>query len=156
MERILFVCTGNICRSPTAHAVFRHALRQAGLEHVVTCDSAGTHDYHVGKPPDARARETARKRGYEMEDLRARQITVRDFESFDRILAMDARNLAALKRMCPPPHAHKLALLCDVHTEYAGREVADPYYGGEQGFEEVLDLIETALEPLIERVRQRE
>lgn len=113
MIRVLFVCTGNICRSPTAEAVFRHAVRQAGLNDVVTCDSAGTHDYHIGEPPDERAQRTALKRGYDMSDLRARQITASDFEAFDHILAMDRHNLAALERMCPPQHAHKLRLFCD-------------------------------------------
>jgi protein-tyrosine phosphatase len=135
--------------------VFRHAVTQAGLDRIVRCDSAGTHDYHVGEPPDARAQRAALKRGYDMSALRARQVDERDFETFDHIVAMDNHNLAALERMCPPQHAHKLALLCDSHEDHAGREVPDPYYGGERGFEQVLDLIEAATPRLLEHVRKR-
>lgn len=153
--RILFVCTGNICRSPTAEAVFRHAVARAGLDKVVACDSAGTHDYHTGEPPDERAQRTALKRGYDMSQLRVRRIEPRDFEAFDHILAMDRDNLAVLERMCPPQHAHKLRLFCDHHDEHAGREVPDPYYGGARGFEQVLDLIERVTPQLLKRMRQR-
>ena len=154
MTRVLFVCMGNICRSPTAEAVFRHALRQAGLEQLIDCDSAGTHDYHVGDPPDPRAQRAAAQRGYDMSTLRGRQVDSRDFDEFDHILAMDHDNLALLARRCPPPHAHKLALFCDSDARYAGQNVPDPYYGGAQGFERVLDMSEQISGSLIERLRQ--
>jgi low molecular weight protein-tyrosine phosphatase len=110
MTRVLFVCMGNICRSPTAEAVFRHAAQQAGLEGAIDCDSAGTHDYHIGEPPDQRAQQAASLRGYDMSHLRGRQVSRQDFEQFDYVLAMDRHNLALLERQCPPQHAHKLSL----------------------------------------------
>ena len=152
--RILFVCTGNICRSSTAEAVFRQAVKQTQLEHLIECDSAGTHDYHVGEPPDARSQRAALRRGYDMSQLRGRQVRRPDFEQFDYLLAMDRHNLALLKRQCPPEHAHKLSLYCDFHAQYAGHEVPDPYYGGAQGFELVLDMIEKVSDSLLDRFRQ--
>ena len=152
--RILFVCMGNICRSPTAEAVFRHAVDAAGLHDPLECDSAGTHGYHIGEPPDQRAQHTAGRRGYDMSNLRGRKIGKQDFERFDYIVAMDRRNLSVLEGLCPAQHAGKLALYCDFHAEYAGREVPDPYYGGPRGFEQVLDMIEAVSEGLIARLQQ--
>ena len=154
MTRVLFVCMGNICRSPTAEAVFRRAVQIARLEEAIVCDSAGTHDYHIGEPPDLRAQEAAVLRGYEMSDLRGRQICEKDFEQFDYVLAMDRHNLLALDRMCPRQHVRKLSLYCDYHEKYAGQDVPDPYYGGAQGFETVLDIIEAVSASLIVRLPQ--
>jgi protein-tyrosine phosphatase len=152
--RVLFVCMGNICRSPTAEAVFRHAVAEAGLKDLIECDSAGTHGYHIGEPPDRRAQQAALRRGYDMSNLRGRKVGRQDFEQFDHVVAMDRHNLSLLEALSPAQHAHKLALYCDFHAEYAGREVPDPYYGGADGFEQVLDLIEAVSESLIARLRQ--
>jgi len=152
--RVLFVCMGNICRSPTAEAVFSYAVSQAGLQDAIECDSAGTHDYHIGEPPDRRAQQAALGRGYDMSNLRGRQVGKKDFEQFDYVVAMDKHNLALLTDQCPKPHAHKLGLFCDFHAAYAGRVVPDPYYGGPQGFEQVLDMIEAVSDSLIARLRQ--
>ena len=145
---------GNICRSPTAEAVFRHAVKAAGLADMIECDSAGTHDYHIGDPPDQRAQHAANRRGYDMSQLRGRQVGRQDFEEFDYVIAMDRRNHALLEALCPPQYAGKLALFCDFHGEFAGREVPDPYYGDPRGFERVLDLIETVSASLIARLRE--
>ena len=151
---VLFVCMGNICRSPTAEAVFRHAVANAELAHLIECDSAGTHGYHIGEPPDRRAQQAALRRGYDMSNLRGRKVGRKDFERFDHVVAMDRHNLALLEEMCPSQYAHKLALYCDFHAEFAGCEVPDPYYGGPQGFEQVLDMIEVVSASLIARLRQ--
>lgn len=148
--QILFVCMGNICRSPTAEGVVRAHLERAGLTSGVTIDSAGTHDYHIGAPPDARATKAAASRGYDLSDLRARHVTEFDFARFDRILAMDRDNLSLLRQACPAEHRHKLALLLEYSRNFAEREVPDPYYGGADGFEHVLDLIEDAAAGLID------
>ena len=143
---------GNICRSPTAEAVFKHYVAQADLKNVILSDSAGTHDYHIGDPPDPRAREAARRRNYDLESLRARRVTVEDFTSFDLVLAMDEHNLNLLRRRCPPEHAHKLRLFMEFGKSGV-REVPDPYYGGPQGFESVLDLVENAAQGLLRHIR---
>jgi len=145
---------GNICRSPTVEAVFRRKVEQAGLESVVDCDSAGTHDYHIGEPPDERAQRSALRRGYDMSGLRGRQVGCEDFEHFDYVLAMDRENLSLLERLCPRQHRGKLALFCDFHQSHAGKEVPDPYFGGEDGFEYVLDLAEEVAQSLIDRMRR--
>jgi low molecular weight protein-tyrosine phosphatase len=145
---ILFVCTGNICRSPTAHGVFLHMVRTAGLAAQLRVDSAGTHDYHVGEPPDARAQAHARRRGYDLSALRARQVTPRDFVGFERILAMDRGHLAILRRQAPAGYAG-LGLFMDYARPSPGPDVPDPYYGGEAGFERVLDMIELAARGLL-------
>lgn len=151
---VLFVCLGNICRSPTAEGVFRHKLRAAGLEHQVTVDSAGTGDWHVGKAPDQRTREVARRRGYALDDLRARQVAVDDFQRFELILAMDHSNLADLQRLRPAGSSSDLDLLLRRY-QLPLDEVPDPYYGGEAGFEQVLDLIEQACDGLLLEIRSR-
>ena len=148
---ILFVCMGNICRSPTAHGVFRKLVREAGLADRVLIDSAGTHAYHVGKPPDERAQETAQRRG---SDLRARAATQRDLERFDYILVMDRDNLNDLMAMCPPRLGSKVRLFMDFAPDMRAREVPDPYYGGPSGFEQVFDMVEAAAAGLLEHVRR--
>ena len=152
--KILFVCLGNICRSPTAEGVFRQFLKEAGLENDVQVDSAGTGDYHTGEPPDQRACEAAARRGYDLTALRARQVKRDDFAKFDYILAMDMENLRSLKRFCPPEYGHKVMLF----TEFCSRGpcvVPDPYGGGPDGFERVLDLIEDAARGLLDDVREK-
>ncbi len=150
---ILLVCMGNICRSPTAEGVLRDKLEEAGLLERVRLDSAGTHDYHVGKPPDRRAQEAARNRGYDLSALRARQVSSRDFSEFDLILAMDQDNYQSLLRQCPEPQRHKVRLFLSFSSQYANQEVPDPYYGGSQGFDHVLDMVEDAVEGLIATLR---
>jgi len=152
---VLFVCTGNICRSPTAHGVFLHMLREAGLAERVRVDSAGTHDYHVGEPPDRRTQDHARRRGYDLSMLRARQVSRADFERFDRILAMDRSHLAILRRLAPAQF-EGLGLFMDYATASPGREVPDPYYGRGDGFERVLDMIELAAAGLLDSLREAE
>ena len=155
MTRVLFVCMGNICRSPTAQGVFRKMVVDAGLENCVIIESAGTHAYHVGEPPDARAQQAAKRRGYEIADLRARQITQDDFRTFDLILAMDWENLALMQQQCPRAYKHKLHLLMRFAGEHDAATVPDPYYGGPEGFNTVLDYVEDACQGLIEVVRKR-
>lgn len=152
---VLFVCMGNICRSPTAHGVFRHKLSANGLNDWVRVDSAGTHNAHPGEPPDARSQQHARQRGYALDDLRARQITAQDFAQFDLILAMDWDNLALAQDLCPPEHAHKLRRLTEFCLRLDSPVVPDPYYGGARGFEEVLNLVEDACDGLLRYVQQR-
>jgi protein-tyrosine phosphatase len=154
--KVLFVCMGNICRSPTAEGVFRDKAKKAGLDAVLHIDSAGTHDYHIGKQPDARAQETARGRGYDLSDLRGRQVSAQDFETFDYILAMDEDNLAILLRQCPAHLQHKVRRFLSFSRRFPNLDVPDPYYGGRDGFDRVLDMVEDASEGLIEAVRARE
>jgi protein-tyrosine phosphatase len=142
VRSVLLVCTGNICRSPTADGVLRQLVREAGLEGRVRVDSAGTHGYHVGEAPDPRAQEHARRRGYDLSALRARQVEPGDFERFDLILAMDRGHLMLLRRLAPPDHRHKLRLFMEFAASWDLAEVPDPYYGGDAGFEQVLDMIE--------------
>jgi len=152
--KILFVCMGNICRSPMAEGVFKHFVAQAGLQDLIASDSAGTHDYHVGDPPDPRALRASERRGYDLSALRGRQVSRGDFGEFDYLLAMDETNLRVLERLCPSQHAHKLKLLMEFSTRQALREVPDPYYGGEPGFEHVLDLVEQATQGLLNHLRR--
>lgn len=149
---VLFLCMGNICRSPTAHGVFRYKVQAAGLAHKVSVTSAGTHNYHPGEAPDRRSQHAARQRGYDLSDLRARQLESHDFEEHDLLLAMDWDNLALAEQRCPPVHRRKLRRLTEFCREHEAVVVPDPYYGGERGFQEVLDLIEDACDGLLEYV----
>jgi len=151
--RVLFVCMGNICRSPTAHGVFRDLVRREGLEERIFVDSAGTHAYHVGESPDRRAQEAARKRGIDLGDLRARQAIADDFESFDYVLAMDRDNFEILRGLCPRRHRQKLYLFLDFAPDLGIREVPDPYYGGSRGFEQVFDMVDAAAQGLLAELR---
>ena len=152
--KVLFVCLGNICRSPTAEGVLLRHVRDAGLEGQIIVDSAGTGDYHIGEPPDPRACLAAAQRGYDLNPLRARQVQKRDFAEFDYVLAMDHENLRALGRWCPPEHAHKVKLFTEFYSQGAC-PVPDPYAGGPQGFELVLDLVEDAAQGLLRHVRRQ-
>ncbi len=149
---VLFVCMGNICRSPTAEAVFRQKVEAAGLERTILIDSAGTHGYHVGASPDERASRAARSRGYDMSRLRARQVEKADFQKFDYILAMDNQNLSILRKIAGPGHESKARLFMEFSPEHSGKEVPDPYYGGSQGFERVLDMVESASNGLLREI----
>lgn len=151
---ILLVCMGNICRSPTAEGVLRDKLAAAGLLGRVRLDSAGTHDYHVGKPPDRRAQEAAGRRGYDLSHLRARQVRARDFSDFDLILAMDEDNYRNLLMLCPESQRHKVRLFMSFSRQYTDQEVPDPYYGGSQGFDLVLDMVEDAASGIIDSLRR--
>jgi protein-tyrosine phosphatase len=153
--KVLFVCMGNICRSPTAQGVFARHVAETNLTEVIEIDSAGTHAYHVGEPPDSRASEAARRRGVDLSDQKARRVQETDFESFDYVLAMDESNYEDLASLCLPEHRVKLHLFLDFAPELGTREVPDPYYGGTTGFERVLDLIETASAGLLARIRQQ-
>lgn len=154
MTRILFVCMGNICRSPTAEGVTSKLLINSRLESIIKVDSAGTHGYHIGEPPDPRTREAAIKRGIDLSGLRARKVVPEDFERFDLLLAMDHDNLALLKRGARPEHHAKLGLFMSYASGYDTDEVPDPYYGGDQGFELVLDMAEDAARGLIDALQR--
>ena len=153
MIKVLMVCMGNICRSPMAEGVLRRALQDAGLDRWVSVDSAGTHSYHIGDPPDPRAQGTARLRGVSIGNLRGRQVADVDFEKFDYILAMDGSNLATLKRRAPARSQHKLRLFLSFSRKYPNLDVPDPYYGGPQGFEGVMDMIEDGVAGLLKELR---
>ncbi len=153
--KVLFVCTGNICRSPTTAAVFRHKVAEAGLEQHVLFDSAGTHGFHVGEAPDVRAQQAAKKRGYDMADTHARQINPDDFARYDLILVMDWDNHALLQQKAGRQYHHKIKLLMSFATEHESAVVPDPYYGGADGFEVVLDYVEDATTNLLDFVRRR-
>lgn len=152
---VLFVCMGNICRSPTAHGVFRNLLRQQGLEDLIYIDSAGTHAYHVGNPPDERSVATAEKRGIEMRDLRARKVDFSDFIEFDYILPMDDDNYANLMNLAPRDLQQKVRYFLEFAEGVEQKYVPDPYYGGPQGFENVFDLVEKASIGLLADIRNR-
>jgi protein-tyrosine phosphatase len=150
---VLFCCTGNICRSPTAEGVFMQKVAAAKLSDRIRIDSAGTHDYHVGEAPDRRSLAAARARGYDLSKLRARRFERRDFERFDLVLAMDLGNREFLARLAAPAECHKLELMMDYARRYAEREVPDPYSGGPDGFEVVLEMLEDATQGLLETIR---
>jgi len=147
--KILFVCTGNICRSPSAEAVLKHALNQASKDHNVFVDSAGTHGYHVGDRPDERAIEAAQRRGISMKGITARQVTVSEFDEFDLILAMDEGHYQILQRLNTSTSNASLEMFSDYCTKKKPKDVPDPYYGGQQGFENVLDILEDGVQGLI-------
>jgi protein-tyrosine phosphatase len=151
--RVLMVCLGNICRSPTAEAMLRKKAREAGLDGRIEVDSAGTADYHVDSPPDRRATAHGERRGLAMQDLRGRQVERADFDRFDFILAMDEDNLANLKRLRPAGSRAKVALLMSFAPQTGAREVPDPYYGGAEGFEQVLDLTAAAADGFMASLR---
>lgn len=153
---VLFVCMGNICRSPTAEVVFRHYVESAGLAESILIDSAGTHDYHIGHAPDLRSQHAAAQRGYDMSALRGRQVEVGDFERFDYVLAMDRANLAILQYLAPRGCKKQPGLFLEFARHHSAREVPDPYYGGAQGFEQVLDMVEDAAQALLQHIRQNE
>ncbi|WP_286238423.1 low molecular weight protein-tyrosine-phosphatase [Neptuniibacter halophilus] len=153
MVQVLFVCLGNICRSPTAHGVFQAMVKAQGLDSVIGVDSAGTAAYHVGNPPDSRSAQVAARRGYDLSPLRARQAIEEDFSRFDYILAMDAENLRNLQALQPAGYQGHLGLFLDFASA-SEREVPDPYYGGDAGFEHVLDLVEAASEGLLAQIRK--
>lgn len=157
--RVLMVCMGNICRSPTAEAVLRHRLAQAGLADVVAVDSAGTHAHHLGSAPDVRSSEAGARRGYALTDLRARKVLPQDYASFDLLLAMDWDNLALLEENCPSDLRHRLRRLTEFiphsHALAGSPVVPDPYYGGPKGFEHVLDLVEASCDGLIAHLQMR-
>jgi protein-tyrosine phosphatase len=155
MTKVLFVCMGNICRSPSAEGVFRQMVSDAGLGDLVSVDSAGTHGFHLGEAPDARALAAASKRGYQIDQRVARQVCADDFREFDLILAMDWENLSALQQQCPKIYHHKLMLLMRFANEFEEATVPDPYYGGSDAFGKVLDYIEDACQGVLELVRKR-
>jgi protein-tyrosine phosphatase len=150
---VCFVCLGNICRSPTAEAVMRHLVDAAGLAERVNVDSAGTGDWHIGEAPDERAQRAGGQRGYDLTPLRARQIAADDFRRFDLIVAMDDANVTALQTVCPPSERDKIRLLMEFAPQGEARVVADPYFGGDAGFETVLDQCETACAGLLSALR---
>ncbi|MDX1561467.1 MAG: low molecular weight protein-tyrosine-phosphatase [Gammaproteobacteria bacterium] len=150
--RILFVCMGNICRSPTVEGVFRRLAEQRLPAHVIDIDSAGTHGYHVGQPPDPRAQRAAERRGIDLSKLRARRVVVEDFAAFDLVVAMDPLNVAVLHDLCPPEYRERVRLLMEFAPSSGREDVPDPYYGGSNGFEYVLDLAEEASAGLLEHV----
>lgn len=154
MVKVLFVCLGNICRSPTAEGVFRKLVEKEGLLDIIEIDSAGTHAYHVGEPPDNRAQQTAARRGVDLSQLRGRKATAQDLEQFDYVLAMDIDNYHNLKAIAEPNNAGRIELFLDYAPELGIREVPDPYYGGPDGFDRVLDMIEEASLGLLAAIRK--
>lgn len=151
--RILFVCMGNICRSPTVEGVFRGLVHSAGLNNHIATDSAGTHSYHEGAPPDRRAIEAAARRGFNISDIRARRVKEDDFRQFNMVLAMDRENLGHLAMLCPPDAVAWPKLLLEFAPKFQTQDMPDPYYGGLDGFERVLDMAEVASRGLLEHLR---
>lgn len=152
MKRVLFVCTGNICRSPTAEGVARHLIATGGLESLIEVDSAGTQGFHAGEAPDPRARKAAAQRGYDLAPLRARKLEAEDYQRFDLLLAMDRGHLEQMMRSCPEVYRVKLRLFLDFAEDAVLEEVPDPYYGGPNGFEYVLDLCEQGVDGLLQQL----
>ena len=152
--RVLFVCTGNICRSPTAEAFLRHRVQEAGLSENIECDSCGTHSYHIGENPDPRTIAAAFKKRIDMGDLVARKIHPKDFDKYDLILAMDRDHLAALQKQSPKTPKAKLALYLDYVGMGANKDVPDPYYKDGAVFNHVVELVHEATDKLIERIRK--
>lgn len=154
MVKVLFVCLGNICRSPTAEGVFRHMVSQEGLNDLISTDSAGTGSWHVGASPDQRAQQAALKRGVDLSDLRARQVRASDFRTFDYVLAMDRQNYVNLQAIALPEYEDRLSMFLSFAENVSQEEVPDPYYGGPDGFDHVLDLIEAASKGLLADIRK--
>lgn len=155
MVKVLFVCMGNICRSPSAEGVFAAIVEREGLSEHIVIDSAGTHAYHIGEPPDPRSQEAARQRGIDLSRQRARRVVAADFIDFDYVLAMDESNFQDLEAIRDPQSRAVFSLFLDFAPENSERNVPDPYYGGGNGFQKVLDLIEVASEGLLADIRQR-
>ena len=156
MTRVLFVCMGNICRSPTAEGVFKHLIRKERLEAHFEVDSAGTHGYHVGEAPDPRTQRAAASRGYDLSNIRARKVAPQDLDYFDLVLAMDRHNLDTLAGICAPEHRKKLRLFMEYAKNFDDDEVPDPYYGLGHGFDLVIDMVEDASCGLIAELMQAE
>lgn len=155
MIKVLFVCMGNICRSPTAEGVFRQMLQERCLDGRIEVDSAGTHGYHVGETPDPRTQRAAAARGYDLSSIRARKVTPPDLEYFDLVLAMDRNNLEVLRCMCPPELSGRLGLFMDYARNFDDDEVPDPYYGLGHGFDLVIDMVEDAAKGLLDDMEKR-
>lgn len=153
MIRVVFVCLGNICRSPTAEGVFRDLVAREGLSDQIETDSCGTSGWHHGDPPDSRAREEARRRGIDIEDLKSRETRNSDFTDFDFIIAMDRNNLDTLHVKCPPEYASKIHMFLSFAPDVGVTEVPDPYYGGPDGFSDVFDMIDAASNGLLQHIR---
>lgn len=153
--RVLFVCMGNICRSPTAEGVLRQFIRLNNLGDKVEVDSAGTHGYHVGEAPDSRTQRAAAVRGYNLSQLRARKVARQDLDYFDLVLAMDKNNLDNLQRLASPEQQEKIKLFMDFSKNFDDNEVPDPYYGLGHGFDLVLDMVEDAAQGLIEDIKDK-
>ncbi|MGM0594881.1 MAG: low molecular weight protein-tyrosine-phosphatase [Pseudomonadota bacterium] len=153
--KVLMVCMGNICRSPLAHGLFEHQVREAGLEGRIVVDSAGTHAYHVGEAPDPRSQETAMRHGLDLSRQRARRVTLEDFEAYDYVLAMDRDNYAILIDSAPEQHHGKIRMFLEFAPERPEKEVPDPYYGGPDGFDRVYDMVEAAASGLLEAIRRQ-
>ena len=153
--KVLFICMGNICRSPTAHGVFAKLVAEAGLGSVIEIDSAGTHAYHVGHPPDKRALHSAMQRGYDLSGLTARKVEALDCQKYDYLVVMDEENYTDVTGLCTNGCEEKVRLFMDFAEQLREHEVPDPYYGGSRGFDYVLDLVETASAGLLENIRQQ-
>jgi len=152
---VLFVCMGNICRSPTAEGVFKHVVKQAGMQDEIIIDSAGTHAYHIGESPDKRSQAKARENGVDLSRQRARKAITEDFERFDYIIAMDRSNLEDLKHLASTQEQHqKISLFMDYADNWNNTEVPDPYYGGSNGFQEVFDMVTSASQGLLEQIKK--
>ncbi len=152
MKKILFVCMGNICRSPTAEGVFRSLVASQNLSGEFVIDSAGTHAFHIGNAPDPRARQYAKQRGINLDSLKARQVCVQDFDEFDYVIAMDGYNRELLLEHAPKAQQHKVVMMMQYASTYSETEVPDPYYGGDNGFERVLDMLEDAATGLLKQL----
>jgi protein-tyrosine phosphatase len=155
MVKVLFVCLGNICRSPTAEGVFRALVANAGLSEAIVIDSAGTSNWHIGEQPDRRGQDAAALRGYDLSAQRGRQVAGGDFDQFDYIIGMDQSNIANLSAIAPPGTGDKISLFLEFAPQLNQREVPDPYYGGPSGFDDVLDMIEAASQGLLDDIRSR-
>ncbi|VAW90229.1 Low molecular weight protein tyrosine phosphatase [hydrothermal vent metagenome] len=155
MVKVLFVCMGNICRSPTAHGVFEHLVQQASLAKRIEIDSAGTHAYHVGEPPDKRSQASALNRGFDLSSQRARRVQKADFDYYDYVIAMDNDNLSNLLEICPRALSNKVSLFLSYADNVDEDEVPDPYYGGSKGFERVLDMVESAADGLLGEIKEK-